>query len=167
MKPADNKPRQRWARRAGRITIALAVCLVVSWGLGLWMLHRWEAKPPPLPADTSIRALKPEARDGRVYLGASWTGLREGLRVIYLKGTPFEMGYAAGVLLQDQMHTLENEFIAMVHGYVAEEWKVRVLKAYVTYNNRHLNDYVPLAYRLELLGATLGCPDIHPEIGPF
>src|SRR5262249_28059259 len=91
----------------------------------------------------------------------------EGLLVVYLKGSPLEIGYASGRLLQPQMHTLEDEFIQMVHGYVPEEWKVRLLKSYVIYRNRHLSDFIPLEYRMEIFGATLGCQDIHPEISPF
>src|SRR5437588_2837079 len=55
----------------------------------------------------------------------------------------------------------------MIHGYVPHEWTLRVLKSYVIYRNRHLSDYVPLDYRTEILGATLGCPDMHPEIGSY
>src|ERR1051325_5581344 len=111
--------------------------------------------------------VKPESHDGKVWLGQSWLGRREGLLVVHLKGTPFEMGYASGVLLQDQIHTLENEFLDMIHGYVPEEWKVRVLKTYVIYRNRHLSEFVPLDYRRQIYGEILGCPDIHPELGDY
>src|SRR5204862_2557700 len=97
----------------------------------------------------------------------SWIGQREGLRVVCLRGTGFERGYAEGVLLHEQMHTLETEFLEMVHGYVPQDWKVNVLKNYVMYRNRHLSDFVPLDYRMEIFGLTLGCPDIHPELGPY
>jgi hypothetical protein len=100
-------------------------------------------------------------------LGQSWVGHREGLLTVYLKGGPFELGYANGVLLQPQIHTLENEFIKMIHGYVPNEWTLDVLKWYVIYRNRHLSDYIPADYRLEIFGSTVGCPDAHPEIGPY
>jgi tetratricopeptide (TPR) repeat protein len=87
--------------------------------------------------------------------------------VVYLKGSPLEIGYANGRLLEPQMHTLEEEFIEMIHGYVPQQWKVNLLKNYVIYRNRHLSDYIPLDYRMELYGATLGCSDAHPDIGPF
>ena len=87
--------------------------------------------------------------------------------MIYIKGSPFELGYAQGVLLQQQMHTLENEFIDMIHGYVPQEWKVQLLKDYIIYRNRHLSDFVPLDYRMQIFGTTLGSPDIHPEQGPY
>jgi hypothetical protein len=141
--------------------------VLAAWLVGAMLLHSWEAKPPPLPADTSIMQLKPEARDGKVWLGKSWVGRRDGLLVVYLKGSPFEMGYAEGVLMQEQMHALENEFFQMIQGYVPQHWLMETLKYYVIYRNRHLSDYVPLDYRMEIYGTTLGCPDIHPEEGPY
>lgn len=155
---------KKWLKRTllGVVGLALAV-----WLVGSWLLDRWTAKPPALPADTSILSLRPETRDGRVWLGKSWTGQREGLTVVSLKGSPFEMGYAHGKLLEAKMHTLENEFMEMIHDYVPRRWAVQALKTYVIYRNRNLSDFVPLNYRMELYGTTLGCRDIHPEEGSF
>jgi len=100
-------------------------------------------------------------------LGNSWTSRRDGLTVVFLKGSPFEIGYAHGVLLEQQMHTLEKEFMTMIDEYVPRRWAVKVLKSYVIYRNRHLADYIPLNNRLEIYGATLGCSDSHPEEGSF
>ena len=87
--------------------------------------------------------------------------------MVHLQGSPLEMGYAHGLLLQDQMHTLENEFLQLIRGYVPRYWVMEALKNYVIYRNRHLSDFVPEKYRLEIFGTTLGCPDIHPEEGSF
>jgi predicted choloylglycine hydrolase len=158
------KRTRKWLKR---ILLSAGVLALSGWAVGAWLLRSWTANPPPLPADTSITQLKPESRDGKVWLGKSWTGQRDGLRVVFLKGSPFEMGYASGVLLKDQIHTLENEFLALVRGYVPQEWKLRLLKTYVVYRNRHLSDYIPLDYRTEIYAATLACPDIHPELGDY
>jgi hypothetical protein len=155
---------KKWFKRilAAGILLALAGWLTIA-----LLLHHWEAKPPPLPADISIMQLKPVARDGKIWLGKSWVGRRDGLLVVYLKGSPFEMGYAEGVLMQDQMHALENGFLKMIQGYVPQHWVMEILKNYVIYRNRYLSDYIPLDYRQEIYGTTLGCPDIHPEEGPY
>ena len=155
---------KKWLKRILLGTIVLAL---VGWIAGAWLLRRWTAKPPPLPRDVAILSLQPESRDGKTWLGKSWAGRREGLLVVHLQGSPFEMGYAHGVLLQEQMHTLENEFLQMIQGYVPRHWVMEVLKDYVIYRNRHLSDFVPENYRLEIYGTTLGCPDIHPEEGSF
>ncbi len=149
------------------ILIGGALLVLVGWLWVTGLVRGSIALPPPLPKDTSILQLKPETHDGKTWLGKSWVGRRDGLLTVFLKGAPFEIGYAKAVLLQPQIHTLENEFLDMVHGYVPEEWKVNLLKNYVMYRNRHLSDFVPLDYRLEMLGASLGCPDIHPELGAY
>src|ERR1700722_18508106 len=119
-----------------RLLLAAVILVIGGWGGGAILLRHWTAKPPPLPQDTSIILLKPEQRDGKVWLGKSWTGQRDGLRVVYLKGAPFDMGYADGVLEQEHMHTLENEFLKMIQGYVPQHWMMEALKNYVIYRNR-------------------------------
>jgi hypothetical protein len=155
---------KKWLKRIlpGAVLLALAGWLAIA-----LILRHCIAKPPPLPADVSIMQLKPEARDGKIWLGKSWVGEREGLTVIYLKGSPFEIGYADGVLMQAKMHTLENQFLEMIRGYVPRHWVMEILKNYVIYRNRHLSDFVPVDYRTEIYATTLGCPDIHPEEGNF
>jgi isopenicillin-N N-acyltransferase like protein len=158
------KPVKKWLKRAA---ISLVLTIGIAWVGGAWLLHCWTAKPPPLPADTRITQLKPQERDGKTCIGQCWIGKREGLPVISLKGSPFELGYAAGVLQQRQIHTLETEFLLMLHGYVPSDVTLRVLKWYVIYRNRHLSDFIPLDYRLEIYGSVLGCPDSHPELGDY
>ncbi|HEV2691466.1 MAG TPA: C45 family autoproteolytic acyltransferase/hydrolase [Verrucomicrobiae bacterium] len=154
----------KWLRR-----LFIAVVLIVLAGLlaVLWMWHASVVVPPPLPKDVSVLSLKPEARDGITYLGKSWRTEREGLPVVYLKGSPLEIGFADGTLMQDKMHTLETEFMEMVQGYVPQHWLMETLKNYVLYRNRHLSEFVPEDYRMEIYATTLGCSDIHPEEGNF
>ncbi len=155
---------RKWLQR---ILIGAMVLALGGWLLGSLLMRSWTAKPPPLPADTSIMQRQPEVRDGKTWLGQSWVTRREGLLVIRLKGPPFDMGYASGKLLQEQMHTLENEFLAMIRGYVPQDWKIKVLHSYVNYRNRHLSDFVSPDYRSQIHGTILGCSDIHPELGDY
>jgi len=155
---------KQWFKRilCGAVLLALAL-----WLGAVLMVRHSIAQPPPLPADVSVLKLKPELREGKTWLGKSWTGELEGLRVVYLKGSPLEMGYADGVLMQDRMHTLEREFLEMIQGWVPRHWVMELLKNYVIYRNRHLSEFVPADYRLEIYGTTLGCSDLHPEEGSF
>ncbi len=155
---------KRWLKK---FLIAAAVLVTGGWLLSGVLIRSWTAKPPPLPADTSILQLKPEERDGKTWLGQSWVTRRAGLLVIRLKGPPFDMGYASGKLLEQEMHTLEDEFLAMVRGYVPQQWKLNVLKNYVIFRNRNLSSHVPEDYRLQIYGTTLGCSDGHPELGNY
>jgi hypothetical protein len=155
---------KKWFKRIVACGIVLTLA---GWLTGSWLLRSWTAKPPPLPPDTKILRCQAQERDGKLWLGRSWLSHREGLPVLYLKGSSFDIGYAGASLLQTQIHTLENEFIDMIHGYVPHEWTLRVLKSYVIYRNRHLSDFVPFDCQMQVLGSTIGCPDIHPELGAY
>jgi len=154
-------------KRLKKIFIVLAVLVLGGWLLSTVLMRAWTAKPPPLPTDVSIMQAKVETRDGKTWLGQSWVSKREGLTIVRLKGTPFDMGYASGKLLQDQMKTLEDEFLVMIHGYVPQEWKIKLLKSYVMFRNRRLSDYVSLEDRQQIHGIVLGCKDPHPEQGDY
>ena len=154
-------------KRLKKILLVLAVLILCGWLLSSFLMRAWTAKPPPLPADVSIMQAKPETRDGKTWLGQSWVSQREGLTVIRLKGSPFDMGYASGVLLQEKMTTLENEFLDLIRGYVPQTWKFKLLKSYVMFRNRRLSDYVSLEDRQQIYGTILGCKDPHPELGDY
>ena len=154
---------KRWLKR---IAIGVVVLALAGWLALVFLLRQWTARPPPMPADVSIMQRSLEAAaDGRTRFGECWTERREGLLVVRLKGKSFDMGYASGRLLCEQTHTLETEFLEMIRGYVPQDWKIKLLKNYITYRNRHLSEFIPLEYRLQLLGSTLGCTDIHPQFG--
>jgi tetratricopeptide (TPR) repeat protein len=155
---------RKWLKRLG---IAMAALVVAAWAFHWWVFHHCVAEPPPLPEKVPLFSARPEFRGGRWWLGKSWAGEREGLPVVYLAGSHLEMGYASGVLLSNRVHTLENEFIDMVRGYVPEQWKIDVLHTLVLFRNRNLSDQVPLRFRQQIHGLTLGCPDIHPELGNY
>jgi predicted choloylglycine hydrolase len=155
---------KRWLRR---LFIAAVLLALAGWFLSAVMLRVWTAKPPPLPASTAILQLQPEERDGKTWLGQSYITRREGLLVIRLKGAPFDMGYASGKLFTPEMHTMENEFLAMLRGYVPQDWKLNLLKNYVIFRNRSLSRYISEDYRLQIYGTTRGCPDLHPELGDY
>jgi hypothetical protein len=155
----------KWLTRA---FVAFVVLVLAGWLTAVIVVKHCIAQPPPIPAaDMAIFQLKPVQHDGKTWLGKSWTYDREGLRVVYLTGTPTEIGYADGVLMQDRMHTLEKEFLVMIQGYVPQHWLMELLKNYVIYRNRHLSNFVPMDEKLEIYATTLGSGDIHPEEGPF
>ena len=158
------KPFKKWIKRAlvGAVLLGLAGSL-----LFVSVRKGWIAEQPELPEDTAILSLEPETRDDRIWLGKSWVGERDGLPVAYLAGSPFEIGYARGVLLREKIRALEDEFIVMVDHYVPNRWALAILENYVLYRNRHLSQHVEQRYQQELLGAAVGCPDVHPELGPY
>jgi isopenicillin-N N-acyltransferase like protein len=159
--------RIRWCCRwCLRLLVGLSILMLVAW-LGLrWLMLGWVAPEPELAELPAIVDWQPEHRDGRVYLGKNWFGRRDGIQVLYLTGSAFEMGYANGVLTQDLIHQQEKTILRLVHQVAPLAVARFLLQAAVVYKNRHLYKYVPEAQRLEMLGLSRGCPDAHPRMGP-
>ena len=159
--------KRKWLRRLLWLGGGSVVALLVLWGVMLALMFCWVAKEPVLADTQAIVTQVPETRDDRVYLGQNWFGKREGLPVLYLTGTPFEMGYANGVLTQKQIHRQEDSVVALLNHVAPYRWLQFTLEFFVTYKNRHMTEYITPDLQLEMLGIARGCPDGHPEMGPY
>lgn len=159
--------RRPWLRRGLWASGALAGSLLVAYLIMLGLMRRWVARPPALASEPEIVRLVPEQRGDRVYLGRNWLGRREGLPVLYLTGTPFEMGYANGVLTQKFIHRQEETVLELLHRVAPYAWTRFLVKFFVVYQNRDLPDHFAADLQMEVFGISRGCPDSHPEAGPW
>jgi len=158
---------RKWRRRLLKCVAGFVVAIGLLY-LVLWVLMwHWVPDPPSLAEEPAITRLAPERRGDRVYLGRSWLDRREGLPVLYLTGTSFEMGYANGVLTEKLIHRQEDTMVEMFHRVAPYRWTQFLLKFVVVYKNRHLADHISFEQQLEVLGVSRGCPDAHPEMGPY
>ena len=157
---------RKWRRRLLWLAGGLAVALLLLWGVMAVLMMRWVAKPPVLAELPAITRLAPETRGDRVYLGRNWLGQREGLAVLYVTGTPFEMGYANGVLTQKMIHHQEDAVLQLLNRVAPYRWTQFVLEFLVTFKNRHMVEHITPELQMEMLGLVHGCPDTHPEMGP-
>ena len=125
------------------------------------------AKPPTLPPEAAVNPA-PETRGDRVYVGRSWFGRREGpARALSVSGTPYEMGYANGVLTQGLIRRQEEAVIALLNRVAPQRWIQFLLKFVVVYKNRDLPRHILPEHQLEVLGMSRGCPDHHANLGPY
>ena len=157
---------QRRRRRLLRSALGLAGLLLAAYLVLLGLMWHWVAKPPVLTEEPAITRLTNEVRGGRAWLGRNWLERREGLPVLYLRGTPFEIGYANAALTAPMIRRQEDAVLELMHRVAPYRWTQFLLKFLVTYKNRHLQENIPAAYQMEILGMTRGCPDPHPEVGP-
>ena len=157
---------QTLRRRIFRWLAIAAAVVLLTFTILAGLVWHWLADPPPLPRDLSVTQLVPEQRGDRVWLGQSWSTERDGLRVLYVTGPPFDLGYANGVLTQGLMHRQEDALIEVLDTFVPA-WARWLVKGVVVYQNRDLEDYVTPEHKLEILGLSHGCPDTHPTMGPF
>lgn len=160
-----SKWRRRW-RRLLWVAAGLAGFLVVTYLVMLGLMWHWVATPPVLTETPAITRMTNEVRGGRVYLGRNWLEQRDGLPVLYLTGKPFEIGYANGALTQQMIRRQEDTMLEMLGRVAPYRWTQFLLKFFVTYKNRKLQEHIPAAYQMEMFGMTRGCPDPHPEMGP-
>ena len=158
---------RKWLKRLLWLAGGGIAALLILWGVMLALMYHWVAKPPVLTETPAIVSLTPEKRGDRVYLGANWFGQRDGLPVLYLTGTPFEMGYANGVLTQKLIHRQEDSVVALVNHVAPYRWMQFTLEFFVTYKNRHMTENITPDLQMEMLGIARGCPDAHPEMGPY
>jgi len=159
--------RCKWLRRLLWLAGGGVAALLVLWGVMLALMYHWIAKPPALAETPAIVSLAPETRGDRVYLGQNWFGRRNGLPVLYLAGTPFEMGYANGVLTQKLIHHQEDSVLALLNRVASRRWIQFILEFFVTCKNRHMTANITPDLQMEMLGIARGCPDTHPEMGPY
>jgi isopenicillin-N N-acyltransferase like protein len=157
---------RKWRRRLLWLAGGLVAALLLLWGTMTALMFHWVARPPVVAESPAITKLVPETRGDRVYLGRNWYGRREGLPVLYLTGTPFEMGYANGVLTQDLIHQQEDAIVQLLNRAAPYRWTQFVLKFLVTWKNRRLAENITPELQMEMFGMTRGCPDKHPEMGP-
>ena len=158
--------RFRILRRAGWVcAVALAGWLLVA------LLHKlaatWVAHPPPAPANVDLTREIPRHEQGRTVLGRNWREVREGLPVLHLAGSAFEMGYANGVLMQEQIHRQEETMLNLLYRRVPHAWTRTILIYFVLFRNRDLHDHIRPEYQMEMLGISKGCPDVNPQEGPY
>ncbi|MBL9137316.1 MAG: hypothetical protein JNK85_15695 [Verrucomicrobiales bacterium] len=158
---------QKWLRRAGRAALILGVLVGLVWVTMLGLMAYWVARPPALGELPAITRLTPESRGDREVLGRSWRETRDGLTVLYLAGTPFEMGYANGVLTQRWIHRQEESVRQLMQRVAPYRWTQFLLKFVVTYKNRNQLPHISPDLQMEMFGIASGCPDRHPEMGPY
>jgi isopenicillin-N N-acyltransferase like protein len=154
-------------RRWGKWLAGLVAAGLVVYGMLLALVWHWVAVPPAMPHPPEITKLAVETRGDRVYLGKNWFGRQDGLPLLYLTGSPFDLGYANGALTQEYIRRQEDTMLALLRRVAPYRWMQFLLKAMVVYKNRHLPEFVATDWQMEIYGLSQGCPDVHPEIGPY
>jgi hypothetical protein len=86
---------------------------------------------------------------------------------MYLEGDPFTIGYTSARLTDGIMKGFEDDFVGIIQKRIPSLLLRYLVREYVLVRLRHLPDYIDEEYKLELLGASRGFTDYHPEIAPL
>ncbi len=123
---------------------------------------------PPTPASLAALELSVTQIDSGLYtIGNNWFRKSEsGLYELYVEGEPFERGVANGKLTQALAQQQEVAFTKKLHQIVPSDFYLGVLKHFVGWFNRDLNDHVKEEYQLEIFGVSKSASPEFAAIAP-
>ena len=110
------------------------------------------------PVPESLQALNKdvvEVDTGLFKIDDNWFRKSEsGLYELYVEGEPFERGAANGKLSRELVKHQELVFTEQIHRLVPSNFYLEMLKYFVGWFNRDLQDNVIEEYQLEILGVS-------------
>lgn len=136
---------------------------------GLFLYVRAVAEiDPPLPASLDVLGEEVVEVDTGLYkLGNNWFKQSEsGLYELYVEGRPFERGVANGKLTKALVQYQEEVFTQQIHRLVPSDFYLDILKYFVGWFNRNLQDNVLPEYQQEILGISYSASPEFNDIGP-
>jgi isopenicillin-N N-acyltransferase like protein len=122
--------------------------------------------------DTRARmgALAPELKGSRTHLGSAWKERRDGAILLYMEGSPYEMGYQHGALLREEIHSGVVPAFSDPVGHTLEHrnkpaWLRRLLTKYLEIAvYAPIERHTPREYLEELKGIADGCGIPYREV---
>ncbi|MBW2410322.1 MAG: hypothetical protein JRF72_11025 [Deltaproteobacteria bacterium] len=97
--------------------------IIIAAGLSIILLSgcisRYDIKVPvsdpmPHPMLAQMQSVSVEEKDRVIYFGESRKYHKRGVTVVVLKGDPYELGYARGVLLKDEIKSWVRDGLYMI-----------------------------------------------------
>ncbi|MCG8578541.1 MAG: C45 family autoproteolytic acyltransferase/hydrolase [Bacteroidales bacterium] len=96
----------------------------------------------------------------------NWLKLNDGgISEMYISGSPFEMGVRNGMLTKELASTQEAYFFDFISSLIPSKATLQYLKYFISYFNKDLDEYIPLALRQEIYGISLFASDEYDFVG--
>lgn len=94
-------------------------------------------------------------KDGVTYFGKNRKVVENGIKKVYLEGSPFEIGYAHGILLQDE---IRQKLDRIISGTLDDMFFIKrfFAKRYFMKSSRELEQHIPEEFLEELHGIAEG-----------
>jgi isopenicillin-N N-acyltransferase like protein len=77
---------------------------------------------------------------------------REGWWEMHLEGTPYEIGYASGLLTQELIYEQEKVFLDRLRELIPSKLYQKFMLGFIRFFNRDLDEYVKPEYQQEIFG---------------
>jgi isopenicillin-N N-acyltransferase like protein len=104
---------------------------------------------------------------GFTRINGSWfRRSKTGLYELFVQGKPFERGLLTGKLSKELIHYQEKVFNDQIHRLVPSNAWLNVLKYFVGWFNRDLNENVPEEFRQEIYGVAQAASHDFDDIAP-
>ncbi len=122
---------------------------------------------PPVIDNTAVVHIERENPGKDVYTyGNSWLRKSEsGLWEAYIEGDPFERGVAFGQLSKELLYYQETSFVEQIRELIPSDNYLKVLKYFIAFFNRNLDQHIPDEYKEEIYGTSLACSPEYDFIG--
>jgi len=88
-----------------------------------------------------------------------------GLWEVYVEGSPFERGLAAGKLERELLAYQEDAFVSQIKKMVPSEFYLKFLRNFIAIFNRNLNKNIPEEYQKEIYGISRSCSNKYNNFG--
>jgi len=109
--------------------------------------------PLPYPKLAQMQSLSIEEKDGVIYFGKNRKYIKRGITVVSIKGDPYEMGYAHGVLLKDDIKSWIKEALYWAK---SQFFGTSLLENILMDRAKEVEQYIPEQYIRELKGLAAG-----------
>ncbi|HSH64657.1 MAG TPA: C45 family peptidase [Bacteroidia bacterium] len=122
----------------------------------------------PVPEETAVLKMQRKLVAPDFYtLNQNWIKKSEsGLWEIYLEGDGFERGVIEGKLNKELAEKQEIAFVNQIRKMIPSQNMLHYLKFFISFFNRHLDEYIPQEYKEEIYGESLFASDRFDFIAP-
>ena len=145
-------------KRRNNIQIKLLIAIILSMALVFGCVNKGNIKiplsePEPHPMLAQMQSMSIEEKDGVFYFGESKKYKKRGISVVSLKGEPYEMGYAHGALLKDEMKPWLKEALYWAK---SQSYGTSLLEKALMDRAKEVEQYIPEKYITEIKGLAAG-----------
>lgn len=150
-------------RRLFKVLVGITLfLLVISIVFRLFV----ELDPPEVEDENIADINREQIRTDCFKVDKDWLRKSEsGLWEMYISGKPFERGVKNGKLSKELVHEQEVAFVKLIKEMVPKDYYLKVLKYFVAWFNKDLDDYIPLEYQQEIYGISLNASPEFAFIG--
>ncbi len=150
-------------RRRPRVFLVLVVLIIAAL---IYLAVVAIDRPPEVDDMSALDIQRIDHGNGTYSYGSNWLRKSEsGLWELYLEGSPFERGVAFGQLTRELLYYQETTFFNQIREIIPSDRYLKVLKYFIAFFNRNLDNCISDEYKKEIYGTSLACDPSYDFIG--